>query len=80
MELEELYDRIYRYCYFHTGRKELAEDLTQETFLRFFHRNPSLHPERQLLLLITRQGQMIFCDVQNMDMGKWQSAKFYLHC
>ena len=34
MELEELYDRIYRYCYFHTGRKELAEDLTQETFLR----------------------------------------------
>ena len=20
MELEELYDRIYRYCYFHTGR------------------------------------------------------------
>nr|WP_297934444.1 sigma factor [uncultured Blautia sp.] len=42
MELEEVYDRIYRYCYFHTGRKELAEDLTQETFLRFFHRNPSL--------------------------------------
>lgn len=53
MELEELYDRIYRYCYFHTGRKELAEDLTQETFLRFFHRNPSLHPEKQLAYLYT---------------------------
>ncbi|MEE0809807.1 RNA polymerase sigma factor [Blautia sp.] len=53
MELEELYDRIYRYCYFHTGRKELAEDLTQETFLRFFHRNTSLHPEKQLAYLYT---------------------------
>ena len=53
MELEELYDRIYRYCYFHTGRIELAEDLTQETFLRFFHRNPSLHPEKQLAYLYT---------------------------
>lgn len=53
MELEELYDRIYRYCYFHIGRKELAEDLTQETFLRFFHRNPSLHPEKQLAYLYT---------------------------
>ena len=53
MELEELYDRIYRYCYFHICRKELAEDLTQETFLRFFHRNPSLHPEKQLAYLYT---------------------------
>ena len=53
MELEELYDRIDRYCYFHIGRKELAEDLTQETFLRFFHRNPSLHPEKQLAYLYT---------------------------
>lgn len=53
MELEELHDRIYRYCYFHIGRKELAEDLTQETFLRFFHRNPSLHPEKQLAYLYT---------------------------
>ncbi|MFR5335517.1 MAG: RNA polymerase sigma factor, partial [Blautia producta] len=44
---------IYRYCYFHIGRKELAEDLTQETFLRFFHRNPSLHPEKQLAYLYT---------------------------
>ncbi len=53
MELEEMYDRLYRYCYFHTGRKELAEDLTQETFLRFFHRNPSLHPEKQIAYLYT---------------------------
>lgn len=33
--LEELYDKIYRYCYFRVHQKELAEDLTQEVFLRY---------------------------------------------
>lgn len=36
MDLEEQYDRIYRYCYFKVHHRQLAEDLTQETFLRFF--------------------------------------------
>ena len=36
MDLEEVYDKIYRYCYFRLRRRELAEDVTQEVFLRFF--------------------------------------------
>ncbi len=36
MDLEEVYDKIYRYCYFRLQRRELAEDVTQEAFLRFF--------------------------------------------
>ena len=36
MDLERQYDCIYRYCYMKTGHQETAEDLTQETFLRFF--------------------------------------------
>lgn len=36
MDLEEQYDKIYRYCYFKVHHKEIAEDITQETFLRFF--------------------------------------------
>lgn len=36
MDLEEQYDKIYRYCYFKVRQRELAEDITQETFLRFF--------------------------------------------
>ena len=36
MDLEELYDKIYRYCYFRLRRRDLAEDVTQEAFLRFF--------------------------------------------
>ena len=35
-DLEEQYDKIYRYCYFKVHRKEVAEDITQETFLRFY--------------------------------------------
>ena len=36
--LEEQYDKIYRYCYFKVKNRELAEDITQETFLRFYER------------------------------------------
>lgn len=36
--LEEQYDKIYRYCYFKVKQRELAEDITQETFLRFYER------------------------------------------
>ena len=36
VEIEEQYDKIYRYCYFRLKHQQLAEDITQETFLRFF--------------------------------------------
>ena len=35
MDIEEEYDKIYRFCYYRTGNRTIAEDLTQETFLRF---------------------------------------------
>lgn len=34
-DIEEQYDKIYRYCYFKLHSREAAEDVTQETFLRF---------------------------------------------
>lgn len=34
-DIEEQYDKIYRYCYFKLHSREAAEDMTQETFLRF---------------------------------------------
>ncbi len=37
-DLEEQYDKIYRYCYFKVHQREVAEDITQETFLRFYER------------------------------------------
>lgn len=35
MNLEEYYDDIYRYCFFRMQDHSLAEDLTQEAFLKF---------------------------------------------
>lgn len=35
IDLEEQYDRLYRYCYFKLHSREQAEDLTQEAFLRW---------------------------------------------
>lgn len=34
-DIEEQYDKIYRYCYFKLRSRDLAEDVTQETFLRY---------------------------------------------
>ena len=39
MNLEDKYNKIYRYCYYRIRNKDVAEDLTQETFLRFFESN-----------------------------------------
>ena len=35
MNLEDQYDRIFKYLYFHLHDRHMAEDMTQEAFLRF---------------------------------------------
>lgn len=47
MDIEQYYDKIYRYIFFKVNNKALAEDLTQETFLRFL-KAESREPERFL--------------------------------
>lgn len=36
LDLGQQYEKIYQYCYFRLHSRELAEDITQEAFLRFF--------------------------------------------
>lgn len=36
MDLEEQYERLLKYCYAKVSNRELAEDITQETFLKFW--------------------------------------------
>ena len=43
MDLEKAYDKIYRYVYFRVSDRMIAEDITQETFLRFLGKNGTLH-------------------------------------
>ena len=36
MDIEEQYEKLLKYCYMKVNNRELAEDITQETFLRFW--------------------------------------------
>lgn len=51
--LEEQYDKIYRYCYAKVKHRQIAEDITQETFLRFFESHTYKELGRQLPYLYT---------------------------
>ena len=52
MDIEEQYDKIFRFCYYRVHNTDTAPDLTQETFLRFMN---SSYEERgeQLRFLYT---------------------------
>lgn len=53
MDIEEQYDKIYRYCYFKLYDKQLAQDITQESFLRFYKQELSLDDSKELPYLYT---------------------------
>lgn len=53
INIEEYYDKIYRYCYFKLHDVHLAEDITQETFLRFLECDSYKDTGRPLAFLYT---------------------------
>ena len=53
MDIEEQYDKIYRYCYFKIYDEQVAQDITQETFLRFYKQGLNLGSDKELLYLYT---------------------------
>ena len=53
IDLDEQYDKIYRFCYFKLQNQHVAEDITQETFLRFFESDRYQDTGRPLAYLYT---------------------------
>ena len=53
MDYEVQYDKIYRYCYYKVNNAIVAEDITQETFLRFFENNTYQETGKALNYLYT---------------------------
>ena len=48
MDIEEQYDKIYRYCYFKMYDDQIAQEITQETFLRFYKQELNLGSDKEL--------------------------------
>ena len=71
MDLEDQYDKLYRYCYFRVRDVQTAEDLVQETFLRWLDHYPGQFREgsdlrawlytiaRNLCVDVTRQRETL---------------------
>lgn len=53
MDLEEEYNKIYRYCFFKLHHQQMAEDITQETFLRFLEQKEYCERGKKLRYLYT---------------------------
>ena len=53
LSLNDQYDKIYKYCYFKVKNKEIAEDLTQETFLKYFNQTSYINRGKPLAYLYT---------------------------
>ena len=56
--IQNQYEKIYRYCYFKLHNRELAEDITQETFLRYLEKYRFTSPETALKYLYTIAGHL----------------------
>lgn len=53
MDLEQYYDDIYRYCYLRLNDRHAAEDMAQETFLRFLEASEYRDMGKPLAFLYT---------------------------
>lgn len=53
INLQDQYDKIYKYCFFKIKNKDIAEDLTQETFLKYFCQNSYINHGKPLAYLYT---------------------------
>lgn len=58
IDLHSQYDKIYRYCYIRVQNREKAEDLTQETFLRFLEKPQYHNQNKDLQYLYTIAGNL----------------------
>lgn len=58
VDLKDQYDKIFRYCYYKVHNREIAEDLTQETFLRFLENSQYHGLNKDLQYLYTIAGNL----------------------
>ena len=57
-DLDDAYDKIYRYCYFKVGQRQSAEDITQQAFLNLFEYEKKETIKNPLAFLYTVAGNL----------------------
>ncbi len=74
MDIEEQYDKIYRYCYFKLYDTQLAQDITQEAFLRFYRQRLSFDHGRELPYLYTIAKNLCIDEFRKQPAGNIEEA------
>lgn len=68
LDLSEQYKKIYKYCYFKVKNATVAEDLTQETFLKYFKQDTYIENGKQLAYL--------YVIARNLCVDSYKAVKF----
>lgn len=58
LDIRQQYDKIYRFCYFRLKNSHLAEDITQETFLKYCEHYEFSSDSEVLKILYTIAGNL----------------------
>ena len=58
VDLKDQYDKLFRYCFFKVRDRAAAEDMTQETFLRFLESPHYRNMNKELHYLYTIAGNL----------------------
>ncbi len=53
VDVQDYYDKIYKYCYFKVNNREIAEDLTQQAFLKYLSQQDYIDQGKPLAYLYT---------------------------
>lgn len=75
IDIEEQYDKIYRYCYFRLRSRQMAEDITQETFLRYLEKYQGNTAEQALRCLYTIARNLCVDEYRRRSRERLQEAQ-----
>ena len=79
-DISRQYDRLYRYCYYHTHNRILAQDIVQEAFTRYMERYGSLNEKNAVpyLYVIARNLCIDHYRRQGMQAEKYLQEQTYV--
>lgn len=72
--VKKYYADVYRYAYFLMGHKELAEDITQETFLLFIQKLPRYHHMGKCRSYLFRIAHNVYVDYYRKKSNTMQDS------